>query len=72
MPSSYRTIAMDGRTWRYKIGRGSVVARSDDLKCVTTFYRLTGAFEDVQITPKHIAGWLRKEMTGLDNGVPRR
>ena len=66
-----RTIVVDGRTWKYKIGRQNVVARSFDSKekRVIDFCKLTGtSWSDIErgqwrggfsIEPKEIAVWLK-------------
>jgi hypothetical protein len=69
----FRNIVVDGRPWKYRIGRGMVVARSDDDKMESRkidFSDLTGlSNSDIEnmmhnrgfrITPKIIAAWLRK------------
>jgi hypothetical protein len=69
----FRNIVVDGRPWKYRIGRGTVVARSDDDKFETRkidFSTLTGidwnSVENMvhnrgfRITPRIIANWLRK------------
>lgn len=69
--SKQRTINIDGRIWRWKVGRNNVVARAqdNDEKRVVDFSKLTGldwySIERGQwkggfkITPGMVADWLQ-------------